>query len=93
MPQHSIDFESSGCPLAQDAFVRLRDRYPHVSPEEADVIFALGGDGFVLDCLHKYMDRGLPVYGMREDRSHRLTPPYDPDHNLEERIIREQSQV
>ncbi len=39
-------------------------RYDHVAPEQADVIVALGGDGFMLQTLHRFMDRGTPVYGM-----------------------------
>jgi NAD+ kinase len=29
-----------------------------------DVIIVLGGDGFMLEVLHKYMHRGIPIYGM-----------------------------
>ena len=42
----------------------LRKRYGHVPPEEADVIVALGGDGFMLHTLHSTMDLPAPVYGM-----------------------------
>jgi NAD+ kinase len=61
---NNIAFEASRSPVAQDALALLSERYPNVNPEEADVIVALGGDGFVLQCLHKYMDRGVPIYGM-----------------------------
>ncbi len=64
MPQKNIAFESSGSPDAEEALVRLCDRYARVNPKQADVIVALGGDGFMLHCLHKYMDTGLAVYGM-----------------------------
>ncbi|MBC7950628.1 MAG: NAD kinase [Rhodospirillaceae bacterium] len=43
---------------------RLLDRYEHVAPEEADLIVALGGDGFMLECLHRFIDRHVPIYGM-----------------------------
>ena len=39
--------------LARDALVR---RYGNASPEEADVIVALGGDGLMLQTLHRFMD-------------------------------------
>ncbi len=64
MPQKKIAFESSGSSAAEESLERLSVHYPQVSPEQADVIVALGGDGFMLHCLHKYMDTGLPVYGM-----------------------------
>ena len=35
-----------------------------VPPQEADVIVALGGDGFMLETLHRYRERGVPFYGM-----------------------------
>ena len=38
--------------------------YGQCDPESADVIVALGGDGFMLQTLHRFMDTGTPVYGM-----------------------------
>jgi len=49
---------------AQEALVRLKARYPTVAPEQADVVVALGGDGFMLETLHRYLERGRPIYGM-----------------------------
>ena len=54
----------SQAPEAQQAVALLRERYGHASPEEADVIVALGGDGFMLQTLHAYMELSVPVYGM-----------------------------
>lgn len=44
--------------------MRFRHRYGHVAPENADVIVALGGDGFMLESLHRFMALGKPIYGM-----------------------------
>lgn len=49
---------------AQQACASLQARYPHVAAEEADVIVALGGDGFMLETLHAAMLRRTPVFGM-----------------------------
>lgn len=51
---------------AQDGAKELRDSCDWVSPEEADVLVVLGGDGFLLHVLHEILDRGTlkPVYGM-----------------------------
>jgi NAD+ kinase len=38
--------------------------YGGTSPEQADVIVALGGDGLMLQTLHKFMSSGKPIYGM-----------------------------
>lgn len=57
-------FLGSRSETAQDAVTRLRERYGHAEPEDADVIVALGGDGFMLHTLHAFMDLNIPVYGM-----------------------------
>jgi len=49
---------------AQAAQKKLDKKYGCVGPDEADVIIALGGDGFMLQTLHDVLDRGLPIYGM-----------------------------
>ena len=41
-----------------------RKRYGNAAPAEADVIVALGGDGFMLQTLHRFMASGKPIYGM-----------------------------
>jgi NAD+ kinase len=52
-------------PEAQETLKRLKDRYQAVELEEANVIVALGGDGFMLRTLHRFLPAGLPVYGMK----------------------------
>jgi len=59
-----IGFVAAETAAAQKASARLRQRYRHVRPEEADVIVALGGDGLMLESLHRFMDRQVPIYGM-----------------------------
>lgn len=49
---------------AQAGARTLRARYEFVSTSEADMIVALGGDGFMLQTLHTFMDKGIPIYGM-----------------------------
>ena len=59
-----IAFVASDGEEAQAALHRLRDRYPAVATDAAGVIVALGGDGFMLETLHQYLSRGVPIYGM-----------------------------
>lgn len=59
-----LTFLSSDRPEATDARERLAAIYGDVPPEEADVVVALGGDGFMLEVLHLPVARRLPIYGM-----------------------------
>src|SRR3546814_3766157 len=53
--------------LARNAEHFLRQTYSWVDESEADLIVALGGDGFMLQTLNAMMAerRGLPVFGMK----------------------------
>jgi len=49
---------------AEDARARLAKRYGEAVPKDANVIVALGGDGLMLQTLHRFMTSGKPIYGM-----------------------------
>ena len=49
---------------AQEILARMEERYDHVPADHSDVIVALGGDGFMLSTLHRFMDLNLPIFGM-----------------------------
>lgn len=87
MTQKKISIIASEHPDAQEAARDIERHYPHVRPEEADVIVALGGDGFMLQTLHKYMSRNKPIYGMNRGTIGFLMNPYSPD-NLLNRLER-----
>ncbi|MBN2907083.1 MAG: NAD kinase [Rhodobacteraceae bacterium] len=59
-----IAFMASETETAEEALATLSARYGQVPPEAADVIVALGGDGFMLQTLHGTQDLPAPVYGM-----------------------------
>ncbi|WP_370400659.1 NAD kinase [Sulfitobacter sp. JB4-11] len=59
-----IAFMASSATVAQTARAGLIGRYGDVPPEEAAVIVALGGDGFMLQTLHDTQSLATPVYGM-----------------------------
>ncbi len=63
-PRQKIAFTASEAEIARQARDRLAARYGDVPFDEADVIVALGGDGFMLQTLHGTMDQDVPVYGM-----------------------------
>lgn len=64
MPHRRVSFIAANTALAQRAYERLRRRYAHTTPEKADVIVVLGGDGTMLETLHRYFERRVPIYGM-----------------------------
>lgn len=59
-----LAFVASDRPEAQDACARLRARYGFHAEDAAEVLVALGGDGFMLETLHRTLGSGLPIYGM-----------------------------
>jgi NAD+ kinase len=63
MPE-KIAFLASPTPVAQTARAALIGRYGDVPVEEAEIIVALGGDGFMLHTLHATQELPAPVYGM-----------------------------
>ena len=59
-----IAFVSSSAPLALDARARLSARYGDCPFDQAEIVVALGGDGFMLETIHRVLERNVPVYGM-----------------------------
>ena len=59
-----IAFVASDVAEANEALARLGARYGNVDITLADAIVALGGDGLMLQTLHRMMESGTPIYGM-----------------------------
>lgn len=59
-----IAFLAADSVEAQRALAELRARYRAVPAAAAEVLVALGGDGFMLETLHANLQRRLPIYGM-----------------------------
>jgi NAD+ kinase len=59
-----IAFVASPAPVAQAALAGLTARYGQCEPAGAEVVVALGGDGFMLSTLHMVQALDVPVYGM-----------------------------
>lgn len=60
-----IAFVASRSELSQQAARELAETHGGVETDDAEVIVALGGDGFMLQTLHRHRGRGVPVYGMK----------------------------
>jgi NAD+ kinase len=65
MSRTAIHFVASPALAGQSVRSTMQESYGQAPLDQADVIVALGGDGFMLRALHRYIETGLPVYGMR----------------------------
>jgi len=85
MSDPRIAITASNNPEAQRARERLLKRYRTVDPENADIIVALGGDGFMLESLHANIDNMTAIYGMNQGSVGFLMNTYNED-NLSDRL-------
>ena len=83
MNRRSIAFVASDDPAAQQACDRLCATYGNCAPDDADIIVALGGDGVMLETLHRCFDRDVSVYGMNRGSVGFLMNAYSADGLLE----------
>jgi NAD+ kinase len=81
-------FAASSAPEAQAALKELTKRYGNAKAD-ADVIVALGGDGLMLQTVHKNHKRGLPIYGMNCGSVGFLMNEYSPNDFLDRLDITE----
>ncbi len=79
MPSPKIAFVASDVPIAQEARTVLSQRYGDTPVDQAEVIVALGGDGFMLQTLHATQDVAAPVYGMNRGTVGFLMNEYQED--------------
>lgn len=74
-----IAFLASNAPAAQDALAQMIELYGQHALGSADVVVALGGDGFMLHTLHETNGREVPVYGMNRGTVGFLMNGYAPE--------------
>lgn len=86
MDRPRLAFLASPTDDARAAQAVLAARHGHVPPEEAEVLVALGGDGFMLQTLHRHGALGRPVYGMKLGTVGFLMNHYRPEDDLLARI-------
>jgi len=82
-----LAFVASDTSVAQQARRKLVERYGDLPVEKAELIVALGGDGFMLRTLHAHLALGVPVYGMKLGRVGFLMNKHRLD-ELPERVAR-----
>jgi NAD+ kinase len=83
MDLRKIAFVAADNQAAQQALATLKKRYGQTAPSKAEAIVALGGDGFMLETLHRYIRRQVPIYGMHRGSVGFLMNNYDSEGLLE----------
>jgi NAD+ kinase len=78
-------FVASDAEAAQHALKDLRHRYGVLDPDVAEIIVPLGGDGFMLETLHRFVGKGVSIFGMHRGSVGFLMNPYQLD-ELPERL-------
>jgi NAD+ kinase len=78
-----IHFHTATSERATTAFKELIKSYGQCEPEQADIIVVLGGDGTMLEALHKYKELGKPFYGMNRGSVGFMLNPYRAENLLE----------
>ncbi|MEN8839614.1 MAG: NAD kinase [Octadecabacter sp.] len=91
-PQTKLAFVASDAPIAQQAKAALTAQYGGVAVEDADIIVALGGDGFMLETLHGTQHLPAPVYGMNRGTVGFLMNAYSAQ-GLRERLAKAEEEV
>ncbi len=71
----------------------MRKRHKDAGPSDADIIVALGGDGFMLQALHAFLATGKPIYGMNLGSVGFLMNEYRTDNLIERLDIAERAVV
>jgi len=82
-----LAFTASSAPAAQEAFAELTGRHGNVAEQDAEIVVALGGDGLMLDVLHRLLrsERRPSIYGMNRGTTGFLLNDYRAE-GLEERL-------
>ena len=86
MSSPRIAFLASTAAPAQQALDELVRRYGQHDPEQADILCPLGGDGFMLQTLHRHGRLGLPVFGLKLGTVGFLMNLHRPEDDLIERL-------
>jgi NAD+ kinase len=74
-----VAFVASDAEAAQQALVDLYRTYGVIDPEEAEIVVPLGGDGFMLETLHRFVGKGVSIFGMHRGSVGFLMNPYQLD--------------
>ncbi len=88
----NIHFVASNTEEARESLAYLSHRYGNADPDHANAIVALGGDGLMLQTLHRFMRRNIPIYGMNRGSVGFLMNEYKSD-DLPERLAEAKTNI
>ena len=88
----AISFVASAAPEAQQARDELIAMYGDCSTDDAEIIVALGGDGLMLQTLHRTMSDPKPIYGMNRGSVGFLMNEYS-ERDLPARLLAARSSI
>ena len=88
-----LAFLASDADVARDAHARLVQMYGSVELDQADIIVALGGDGFMLQTLHATQHLDAPVYGMNRGTVGFLMNAYEEDGLIDRLSAAEEAEI
>ncbi len=88
MGLEKVAFVASRAEAGQEALEELTGRYGNTPVEDADVIVAVGGDGFMLQTMHRNMRLGKPIFGLMRGSVGFLMNRYAPEEDLLARLAR-----
>jgi len=88
-----LHFVASSAPDAQAALAAMRALYDDAPETEADTIVALGGDGFMLETLHRHLGSRRPIYGMNLGSVGFLMNDYRPEGLVERLALAERAVI
>ncbi len=87
-----IAFVASDTEEALAAQVKLAERYGNAPLDQADIIVALGGDGLMLQTMHRHLHSRIPIYGMNRGSVGFLLNDYQ-ENGLLERLEKAETTV
>lgn len=82
-----VAFLAADTEVAQAALQQLQKRYGRHDPDSCKIIVTLGGDGFMLETLHRFMGKPVSIYGMNRGAVGFLMNHYD-ENDLDRRLAR-----
>lgn len=71
-----VAFVASDAEAAQLALVELCRTYGAIDPVDAEIVVPLGGDGFMLETLHRFVGKNMLIFGMHRGSVGFLMNPY-----------------
>ena len=89
MAKPTFAFVAAPSAEAQAALAELKSRYGEADPVHAEILVVLGGDGTMLETLHRHMGRQVRIFGMNCGNVGFLMNRYSVD-DLVERLERAQ---